>query len=74
MYFTSKFLNSTAKPYKRLSLGLSELDYVDNYRYLGVTIDSGLTFKKHLNKTIKTLSYKTSQLFKIRSISFEYII
>lgn len=67
MFFTSKFLHSTSKPYKKLLLGDCELDYVDDYKYLGVIIDTKLTFTKHLNKTIKTVSYKASQLCKIHN-------
>lgn len=52
MYFSSKHLNSTSKPYKKLKLGSTEIDYVNDYKYLGVTIDTDLTFKSHINNLI----------------------
>lgn len=65
-YFTSKFLNSTTKPYKKLILGHSPLDYVSEYKYLGLTIYTKLNFKKHLVNTLKSVSHKAYQLNKIR--------
>lgn len=41
------------------------LEYVEDYKYIGVTIDSKLLFKKHLNNIIKTVSFKATQLSKI---------
>lgn len=52
--------------YKKLKLGNVELDYVDDYKYLGLTIDTGLTFKTHINNLINTISFKVSQLRRIR--------
>lgn len=49
-----------------ITFGKSELDYVDDYKYLGVTIESRLTLSKNINKTISAVSHKTSQLYKIR--------
>lgn len=67
MYFTSKFLNSTSKPFKKLSFGDKELDYVDEYKYLGLTIDTRLSFAQHIKNTLKILSLRVMQLRKIRS-------
>lgn len=66
MYFSSKYLNSTSKPYKKFTLNNSDLEYVDIYKYLGLSIDSKLTFKQHLNNTLKTISYRVLQLKRIR--------
>lgn len=66
MYFSSKYLNSTAKPYKKLTMGESTLDYVDEYKYLGLTVDSGLSFKTHLLGTLKSVSYRITQLKRVR--------
>lgn len=67
MYFSSKYLNSTSKPYKKLCFGGNDLDYVDDYRYLGLTIDTWLTFAQHINNTLKTLSFRVMQLKRIRN-------
>lgn len=66
-FFTSKHLNSTTKPYKKLTLGHTDLDYVNEYKYLGVTIDTSLTFKKHISIIIKSITHKAYQLQKIRN-------
>lgn len=66
MFFSSKYLNSTSKPFRKLKLDNRNLDFVDDYNYLGVVINCKLSFKKHLNNIIKTVSYKSSKLSKIR--------
>lgn len=67
MYFNSKHPNSTYKPLRKLTLGDRGFDFADDYKYLGVTIDAKLTFMKHLINIIKTVSFKSSQLSKIRT-------
>lgn len=67
MYFSSKFLNSTSKPYRKLNFGGMDLVFVDEYRYLGLTIDTRLSFAHHINNTLKTLSFRVMQLKKIRN-------
>lgn len=47
--------------------GMIQLDYVADYKYLGLTIDTKLTFSIHLNNTLKSISHKTYQLGKIRN-------
>ena len=42
------------------------IDYVFQYKYLGVTIDERLSFRAHLNNTIKLVAHKISVLNKIR--------
>lgn len=66
-YFSSKYLNTTSKPYRKLTLNSKELEYVDVYKYLGLNIDAGLTMNFHLNNTMKTVSYRVLQLKRIRN-------
>ena len=42
------------------------LEYVFQYKYLGVTIDESLTFHNHLKNTIKILAHKIYMFKKIR--------
>lgn len=62
MYFSSKYLNSTSKPFKKLTFNTNELEYVESYKYLGLTINSNLNFSQHMNNTLKTVAYKVLQL------------
>ena len=50
-----------------IKLGSNEIEYVQSYKYLGLTLDQSLTFNKHLNNVIRTASHKTYQLSKIRN-------
>ena len=43
-----------------------DLDYVFQYKYLGVIIDEILSFRAHLNNTIKLVAHKISLLNKLR--------
>lgn len=67
MYFRSKYLNSTSKPFRKLSLGASEIEWVTEYKYLGITFDSGLTFARHLKSLKKNVSFKVHKLARIRN-------
>ena len=49
-----------------LILNNEPLQYVDSYKYLGVTLDNHLTYNTHLNNTIKITAYKLHQLGMIR--------
>lgn len=66
-YFSSKYLNTTTKPYKKLTLGGSGLEYVDKYKYLGLIIDTKLSFSSHLTTMLKTVSNRITQLKRIRN-------
>ena len=42
-----------------------EIDYVSQYKYLGVTMDEILSFRAHLNNTIKLVSHTFFYLAKL---------
>ena len=44
----------------------TRLEHVSNYKYLGITLDSKLTYNKHVNTVIRTTSHKAYCLSKIR--------
>ena len=50
----------------RLKIDGKTIDYVFQYKYLGVTLDEILSFHAHLNNTIKIVSHKKILLHKIR--------
>ena len=54
----------TAVP--RLKISGTPLEYVFQYKYLGVTIDEILSFNAHLNNTIKLVAHKIFLLHKIK--------
>ena len=50
----------------KLSINNIDIDFVHQYKYLGVMLDSHLTFTKHLNNIIKITAYKINLLAKVR--------
>ena len=42
------------------------LEVVDNYKYLGITLDSHLTYKAHIKNVISKVTHKLSVLTKLR--------
>ena len=50
----------------KLNISNTPIDFVFQYKYLGVTIDEILSFNAHLNNTIKLVSHKILLLHKIR--------
>ena len=50
----------------KLTIQGMAIDYVYQYKYLGVTIDEILSFRAHLNNTIKLVAHKILMLSKIR--------
>ena len=49
-----------------LSLYGKSLDYVSYYKYFGMTLDSSLSFNKHVNNVIQSAAHKMYMLGKIR--------
>lgn len=49
-----------------ICMGLTKLEHVKAYKYLGVTIDKDLNFKQHLKQVIKNCAHKIYVLGKIR--------
>ena len=43
-----------------------KIDKVHSYKYLGITLDMNLTYIKHLENVIKTISYKALLLAKMQ--------
>ena len=50
----------------RLKINGKPIEYVFQYKYLGITIDEILSFHTHLNNTIKIVAHKIFLLHKIR--------
>ena len=50
----------------RLSVNNVQLDFVHQYKYLGVILDPHLTFDKHLNNMIRITAHKITLLALIR--------
>ena len=49
-----------------LKLNGEIIEFVNHYKYLGITLDSILTFENQIQNTIKIVSHKISLLTKIR--------
>ncbi len=54
MYFTKTKMSLTQSG---VFLGGEELELVNKFKYLGVTLDSTLSFKSHVNKISKTIKF-----------------
>ena len=50
----------------KLSINDTKIDFVHQYKYLGVILDPHLTFNKHLNNVIKITAHKINLLAKVR--------
>lgn len=48
-----------------LRIGATQLEYCDTYEYLGLTLDSGLTFEHHIGKLIASCNHRLFTLSKI---------
>ena len=71
MLFGSRVrLKRTRQP--KLYINNTLVDFVHQYKYLGVILDSHLTFNKHLNNIIKITAHKINLLAKIRQYLTEF--
>ena len=61
-------LRSQAKQIRHHVLYIDDIkiDGVPTYKYLGITLDANLTYNRHLENIIKTISYKSLLLAKMR--------
>ena len=50
----------------KLLINDAKLEFVSQYKYLGVMLDSNLAFTKHLNNVIRIVSHKINLLAKVR--------
>ena len=55
-----------------IKMGKYTLKHTECYTYLGLDIDVNLKFERHVNKTIKTCAYRTSQLYRLRPYLTEF--
>ena len=58
--------NFRIKDHCNIILSNQNLEVVDSYKYLGVTLDTHLTYKPHIKNTINKVTHKLSLLTKIR--------
>ena len=65
LFGSNKKLKNTRLP--NLKLNGNDLEYVTHYKYLGIILDSTLTFKNQIQNTIKIVAHKISLLQKIRN-------
>ena len=71
MLFGSRVrLERTRQPI--LYINNTSIDFVHQYKYLGVILDSNLTFNKHLNNIIKITAHKINLLSKVRQYLTEF--
>ena len=59
--------------FKTISIGISSIKRVDVFRYLGIYIDSTLSFKAHINKLEATVSRNLGCLYRVKFL-FPYRI
>ena len=57
----------------KLYINNKSIDFVHQYKYLGVILDPHLTFNKHLNNMIKITAYKINLLSKVRQYLTEFV-
>lgn len=51
----------------KLSINNRKLDFVNEYKYLGIWVDSDLTFAKHVKSIISNISFRLKKLSRIRN-------
>lgn len=57
-----------AKPSSNITLKGAEIQIVDEFKYLGVTLDSSLSFKKHVKTLCKVVNLNICNFKQIRSL------
>ena len=70
LFGSSVRLKRTRQP--KLYINNTSVDFVHQYKYLGVILDSHLTFIKHLNNIIKITAHKINLLSKVRQYLTEF--
>lgn len=67
MFFSHKrHVNKLCTSNLEVSFNSEPIELVSEYKYLGVWIDSQLSFAKHVKTIIKNVSFRLSKLSKIR--------
>ena len=72
MVFGTKSMTKSSK-IQKIRINDTELDFVDTYKYLGIILDKSLTFNKHVQQCINSVSHKLFLLSKIRSYISEHM-
>ena len=67
MYFGTPHQTKNLDHSMSIKLQDTDLQVVDHYKYLGVTLDKNLNFRLHIENLLKTLKYKIYILAKLRS-------
>ena len=66
MYFGSRYNTKKIDYSIKTSLNGKDLQQVDHYKYLGVTLDKNMNFGLHIENVLKILKYKIYMLAKLR--------
>ena len=66
MLLGSRCMVKTHQIIPKLKIQGVTIDYVFQYKYLGVMVDEILSFRLHLNNTIKLVAHKISMLNKLQ--------
>lgn len=67
MNFSKFWRRNSNVNFPKISIDNCEIEEVDSFNYLGVTIDSEMNFKEHLQKCIKNYNSKLYMLNKIKT-------
>ena len=65
MYFGTSHQTKNLDHSIQMKIQNTELQLVDHYKYLGVTLDKNLNYKLHIDNLLKTLKYKIYILAKL---------
>lgn len=68
MYINCKtHLKPKTSSLQKLMLNDDYIDFIDEYKYLGIWIDSQLSFTKHVRNIISNVSFRLGKLSRIRN-------